>query len=182
MSPLTSTVNSVHYSTAALDSLFPECLDTMEFESWWTERSKVGTLVRRNMLILYFTSEKQFQVVMDDSKVPLTVRVANRYGEPISCYDLHVGAVLDILGRQTTLMAASLRTQQWLDEYTKKMWARKLSVEERVNKFRPVPLHAMEEGVYRKLVKKEPIVGGKINVRKIAEIVLALEAELAEYQ
>lgn len=157
-------------------------LDVMEFESWWTERGPSGTSVRRYMLILYFPAEAQFQVTVDDSKTPLSIKVVNRAGEPLHAYDLHVGAVIDVLGRPTTLMAASLRTVTWLEKHTRRLWKRKLLVEEKVNKFRPSPLHALDYGVYKRLRDPNAALGGMIPMRKILDVLHELEVELSQFQ
>lgn len=168
--------------TKSLDYLFPEMLDVMEFESSWSERGTNGKAIRRYMLVLYFPAERQFQVTMDDSKTPLSLKVINRYGEPLHAYDLYVGAVLDILGRPTTLQSASLRTIQWLEGNTRRLWGKKMSLEEKVNKFRPMPLHALNAGVFKRLKDANVAHGGTIPNRKIAEVVQQLEAELSTFQ
>jgi hypothetical protein len=164
--------------THYLARLFPEMPDVLEFESWWTERNDK----RRYMLLMFFPLENQFQVVLDDSKTPLSVKVADRHGETLRAWDLHVGAVVDILGRPTTLMSASLKTIQWLDNCVKRLWKRKRQLEERVNKFRPMPQHALTYGKYKRLDESTAGLGGTIPMRKIAEAVHDLEKELAMYQ
>jgi hypothetical protein len=162
--------------------MFPEMLDVMEFESWWTERSANGGTVRRYLLVIYFPAEMQFQVTVDDSKTPLSLKVVNRYGEPLHAYDLYVGAVIDVLGRPTTLMSASLRTISWLEKNTRRLWKRKLQLEEKVNKFRPMPLHALENGPFRRLKDPNVALGGTIPIRKVVEVVRSLEGELSQFQ
>jgi hypothetical protein len=171
-----------HSGSASYDGMFPDMLDVMEFESWWTERSPGGGTQRRYILILYFPSESQFQVTMDDSKTPLSLKVVNRYGEPLRAYDLYVGAVIDVLGRPTTLMSASLRTITWLEGHMKRLWKRKVALEEKVNKFRPTPLHALDNGIFRRLKESNPALGGTIPLRKILDVLRTLDDELSLYQ
>lgn len=173
---------SSHQSAPSYDAMFPDMLDVMEFESWWTERSPGGGTHRRYMLILYFPTEAQFQVTVDDSKTPLSLKVVNRHGEPLHAYDLYVGAVIDVLGRPTTLMSASLRTITWLENHMKRLWKRKMSLEEKVNKFRPKPLHSLDSGIFRRLKESNPALGGTIPLRKILDVLRSLEGELSEYQ
>ena len=79
----------------------------MRFTSWWNEDGK-----RTYMKIFFYTNEKVFKVQVD---CPMMVEIQNRYGVPLDCWDLHVGASLKILGRNVTLKKASGETQEWLD-------------------------------------------------------------------
>lgn len=170
------------HQPVSYDNMFSDMLDVMEFESWWTERGPSGASIRRYMLILFFPGEGQFQVTVDDSKTPLTVKVVTRYGEPLHAYDLHVGAVIDVLGRPTTLMSASLRVITWLERHTRRLWRRLQALEERVNKFRPMPLHALDFGIYRRLKDPNAALGGMVPMRKILDAIRSLESELATFQ
>jgi hypothetical protein len=166
--------------TAAIRTLFSEVPEVMEFESWWNERGGL----KRYMSIVFISAVGQFHVQCDDSKVPLTVVVHDRHGRPKQPWDLHVGATVDILGRTTTLMAASMRTIHWLDVQARRLWVLKEQLEKRANKFRPKSHTALDYGAYKTLANssKGTSVGGVVNVGKIAQVVNDLERELAQYQ
>jgi hypothetical protein len=172
-----SAADSPEPDVSAISNLMPEVPEKLEFESFWNERG-----IRRFMALEFHTSDASFHVLLDDGKVPLTIKVADRSGESLRAWDLHIGAVVDVLGRPTTLMAASLRTIQWLDRNTRRLWALKMGLEERVNKFRPMPQHMLSHGVYKKLNEPTYVPGGCVNLHSIARAVCKLSAELSMYQ
>ena len=49
----------------------------------------------------------------------------------MQAWDLHAGAVIDILGRPTTLMKATAATVEWLDCYARLFYNLKLKLEVR---------------------------------------------------
>jgi hypothetical protein len=165
---------------AAVTALFPETPEVLEFESSWTERNND----KRYMLILFFPQVNQFQILLDDSKVPLTISVENpRTGEPMKAWDLHVGAVIDVLGRSTTLMTCSMSTMIWLDDQARRLWKMKLALEQKLNKFRTKPKSDLSYGLFKKLDSASTsALGGIINVGSIARVVVQLEEELSRYQ
>ena len=102
-------------------------VDRLEFESWWIERN-----IRRKMIVLYYTDKEMFEIIVDDSIVPLSVLVVNRNDQPLQVWDLHVGAVVDILGKPTSLMKASVNTVNWLDKQALKLYKKKVKLEVRI--------------------------------------------------
>ena len=165
---------------AAVRSLFPDVPEALEFESWWNERG-----MKRYMSIVFIPAVGQFHVQVDDSKVPLTVAISDRRGRPLQAWDLHIGATIDILGRSTTLMAASMRTVQWIDGNARRLWKIKEALERRVDKFRPKSHAALDYGMFKPLARAKggpATLGGNIHVGKIAQTVNDLETELAQFQ
>lgn len=59
--------------------------------------------------------------------------------EGLAFWDLHVGRVLNIMGRETTCMQASLETQRWLDIETKRLTKIRAALTAEVKKY---DLHA----------------------------------------
>jgi hypothetical protein len=183
---------------AAIAELFPDIPPVLEFESWWNERPKghgnggtssepaVQPPHRRFMLIRFFPETGQVEVQTDDAVVPLTIVVQSKSGVPLRCWDLYVGATIDILGRCTTLHAASFRTMAWLDENCRRLWRIKERMEFRLNRFVSVPRIALDYGPYKKLV--QPSNGTKVQLGglacpgKIARAILEIQAGLAKYQ
>ena len=172
--------HAVTAESAAIMGLFPFIPEVMEFESSWNERNNE----KRYMLIHFFPLVNQFQVLVDDSKVPLTISVENpRTGESMKAWDLHVGAVIDVLGRPTTLMTASMKTMKWLDDSARRLWKMKVQLEHKLNKFRSKPRVDLSYGVFKRLESGSPAaLGGILNVGKIAKVVHELEEELSRYQ
>jgi hypothetical protein len=167
------------HDDAAVVSLFPTVPDVLEFESWWTERQE-----KRYMLVLFFPALDQVQVLVDDSKVPITITVNDRAGRPLKAWDFYVGATIDILGRSTTLMTATMRTVTWVDGNARRLWKVKEAVETKLNKFRVTPHTALDYGMFKVLTAKRGsgCLGGVVNIGKLARTVNALEAELSEFQ
>ena len=162
---------------ASLQGLFTPIPEVLEFESWWHERD-----LKRYMLILYFHSSGTFKVLVDDSKTPLTVHPMTRTSEPVRAWNLHVGGTVDILGRTTTLMSATMRTVSWLDENAKRLWKMKTTLEAELNKFRAQPKTALDFGSFKHMADNKVCYGGKIDIGRIADCVAALEMELSQYQ
>eukprot|EP01051_Picozoa_sp_SAG22_P017281 SAG22_NODE_2628_length_2360_cov_1.812030_5_plen_251_part_00 len=107
----------------------------LEFRSWWLEEgpstlahppgegsalkrlnAQTGHGTRHTMTIFFFVQEQLFQVHIDDTPEPFTVKISRPDGSNLEAWDLYVGARLDILGRPTTLMKASCQTYTWLDK------------------------------------------------------------------
>ena len=162
----------------AIQALIPDIPEVLEFESWWIGHD--GN--KRYMLILYFTALKQFQILADDSKVPLTIGVMDRTGESLRAWDLHVGATIDILGRPTTLMSCTLRTMRWLADNSRRLWKVKEALERRVNKFRAVPSVTLTAGMFKRMTTSTAALGGTVHLGRIATCVHSLELELRHYQ
>ena len=143
----------------------------------------VGLGVSRRFLnVTFFPQLSQVQVTTDDAKVPLTIRIFNRRGEPLQPWDFYVGAVIDILGRPTTLSSASATTQAWLDANARRLWRAKVQLEERLNKFRVRPRADLENGPFRKLQQPGTALGGSIALNQLATCLARLEEELRSYQ
>eukprot|EP00755_Sulcionema_specki_P023063 Sspe_Gene.77971::Locus_48754_Transcript_1_1_Confidence_1.000_Length_712::g.77971::m.77971 len=174
-------VDQVQSSTSDTEiaQLFNEIPQVMEFESWWTESGQ-----RRYMLILYYPPKEVFEVMVDDSIVPLKVAVFARNGKPLKAWDLHVGAVVDILGKPTTLMKAKYSTMQWLDTQAKRLWTKKVKLENQLSKFRILPKLTPLEGVTVKKLEGNcaGTIGGSVNLGKLALTVTYLQNELKVFK
>ena len=47
--------------------------------------------------------------------------VTAKNGLPVECWDLHIGAKLNLLGKSTTLLQGSMATVRWLDHHAKRL-------------------------------------------------------------
>ena len=171
-----SASSSVNYPVA---SLFTNVPDILEFESWWSEGGQ-----RRYMLILYYTAKEVFEVMVDDSTVPIKVAIYNRRNAPLQPWDLYVGVVLDILGKPTTLMKAKQSTMHWIDTEARRLWDRKTRLVATLEKFSTIPDLTSICGVtVRKLNgPKTTSLGGTIHLAKLATAVIYLQNELRLYR
>ena len=151
----------------------------MEFESWWSESGQ-----KRYMLILYYCSRDVFEVMVDDSTVPIKVAIFNRKNQPLKPWDLYVGAVLDMLGKPTTLMKAKQSTMEWIDSQAHRLWEKKKKLVSVLEKFATVPDLTPLSGVtVRKLdCAKSCALGGTVNLSKLATTVVYLQNEVKLYR
>ena len=141
----------------------------------------LGT-TRRFMSITYHPQSNQFHILTDDGKVPLVIAVRDRYDEPLQPWHLHIGAVIDVLGRPTTLMSASGTTLLWLNNNAKRLWQMKMTLEKRVNQFRGRPRVDLDAGVFKPLWESNPALGGKVPLYKIANTIASLDIELQAFR
>lgn len=81
------------------------------------------------MQICFFSESCVFEVKIDDSIVPLNIAVFDKEGRSLEAWDLFVGAVIDVLGKPTTLRKATLPTIDWLDKQARKIFREKLRLE-----------------------------------------------------
>eukprot|EP01062_Namystynia_karyoxenos_P062886 TRINITY_DN55743_c0_g1_i1.p1 TRINITY_DN55743_c0_g1~~TRINITY_DN55743_c0_g1_i1.p1 ORF type:complete len:197 (+),score=56.67 TRINITY_DN55743_c0_g1_i1:92-682(+) len=164
---------------SGIAKLLPQVPEVMEFESWWTEQGQ-----RRYMLLLYHSEKEMFEVLVDDSVVPLKVQVYNRANQPLKAWDLYVGCQISILGKPTTLMKAKHATMAWIDTSARRLWQRKTKLEQQLDKYRIVPDLTPLEGVtVRRLAEsKSGSLGGTVNLAKLATCVLYLQNELRVYR
>jgi hypothetical protein len=141
---------------------------------------------RRFMLIRYFSETGQVEVQTDDAVVPLTIVVTTRSGAPLRPWDVYVGASIDILGRSTTLHAASFKTMHWLDDNCRRLWRLKEKMEQRLNRFVSVPRISLDYGPYKQLVQPSSgtkvQLGGKACPGVIARRILEIQDQLSQYQ
>ena len=99
----------------------PENIRTLEFKSWWTEDhesadltfrdncSQIGGGLRKRYMTLKFDrANLTFDLEMgdDDQEVKLVglKNITAKNGAPLDCWDLHVGAKLDIMGKTVLLI------------------------------------------------------------------------------
>jgi hypothetical protein len=172
--------------------------EVLEFKSWWLEEGPStlahppgqGTSLRRlnaqrghgtrhTMTVYYFVEEQLFQVHIDDTPDPFTVRIARPDGSSLEAWDLYVGARLDILGRPTTLMKASCETYTWLDKQAQLMLKQIKRLEEDLAKFQPLSLTVTDHS--STLLPHRPQ-GGKVCLRRLVQEIENLDAALEVYR
>lgn len=95
----------------------------LEFRAWFNESSTTrSTIIRREVKVEYDARECQFTISIQGCdhiyKVNQILDRTNRQ-HALNHLDLHVGAVIDILGKSTTLKQANLVTSQWIENEAK---------------------------------------------------------------
>ena len=167
----------------AISSLLDDVPEVLEFESWWCEHGQKGGQ-KRYLSLSFSANLGHVEVLVDDAKAPISIHVLRPggSGSVIRAWDLYIGATIDILGRPTTLMAASRRTLSWLDSNAISLWKRKKMLELRLNKFRDRTHQDLEKGLFKRLNENNASPGGCISLRRVAELVIGLQKELAILQ
>ena len=124
------------------------------FRSWWHEGAEdpddksngesVGGRVKKQLLTILFNLEaRTFEIQLEnDRSVGLQglSSLTARGGEPVECWDLHVGAKLNMLGKPTTLMWADQETMRWIDYHSRRLRRVKKALETHLRKYQTRPL------------------------------------------
>ena len=169
------------------------------FFSWWNEEMHIpdeltpsgfGMGVRRQMELRFLTREGVFQLVTDDSRVPISFRVEHANGKPLQATELHVGARIDVLGRATTLQRGSAKTSNWIDSEAKRLLRRREALCDELAKFCDVQKALSKRGIGRLYLKhaskpeeKVPTpLGGEINLSRLHAEIHVLEALLKHHK
>ena len=94
-----------------------------------------------------------------------------------------MGAVIDVLGKPTTLMKATLATTQWLDNNAKRLWKRKVWLEQQLQKFTKLPDTGHLEGnIPAKVAAAGLDLGGTIPLVRLARTVVFLTEHLRAFR
>jgi len=112
-------------------------IDVMEFKSWWSE-SKPGFdkgSERRYVEIRFIIDTGNFQILLDKSDKMYTLSHIQGLHGPLQCWDLHVGARINVLGRSTTLMQTSGSTLEWLEKHGNRLSKIKSKLEKEISKY-----------------------------------------------
>jgi hypothetical protein len=107
----------------------------LRFRSWWTETHSFSGS----------TAHKEIELIVDTLSNTLAIKTLTKGAPPVeySCdnvdgltyNDFHCGRVVNIMGRETTCMQASLETQRWYDIEFKKLSKIKSALEGEVKKY-----------------------------------------------
>ena len=92
----------------------------LRFKSWWNEGGVRGSS-RIYMDLDFHIVTGNLQVSVSNSDRVYTMSHVNvaKNGRVAECWDMYIGAALDVLGRKTTLMSANLATTEWLKQHEK---------------------------------------------------------------
>lgn len=88
-------------------------LGMMRFTSWWTEK-KGHSDRKRFIYVNYLLETEEFEVRLDDDDNTYRIKTLRGKAGPITCWDLHVGATIEVFGKSVTLRQCDNDTRQWL--------------------------------------------------------------------
>jgi hypothetical protein len=116
----------------------------LTFNAWFKEGSHGGrgSLIRRDLTLRYNTETGGFKICVQGSDSDFSVPHLCGYktGHPVDCYDLHTGAVLDCLGKPTTLMqAGNLATSSWVQGEAEHLTSLTRSISSELRKYGLTP-------------------------------------------
>ena len=155
----------------------------LQFRAWFQECSSIRTsLIRRELTITYVVAEGTFHVKISGTDKEYTVsHIMGKLQTPLTHLDLHTGAVIDVLGKATTLMQADLVTSEWIDGETKRLTSLAEKVSAEMRKYGLNPPGSSTSGLPSSAVAfrtyKNPAHG---DIRQLMRELEALYAQLQE--
>lgn len=85
-------------------------IKSLQFTSWWVENGE-----KNNIIIIYRLDGQPHEIIIKDTKyyVKELYSADKRNTAQLACWDLYVGAAIDIFGKATVLKQADLKTSEW---------------------------------------------------------------------
>lgn len=160
----------------------------LTFKSWWQEDKEEadrgnnmvagGGLKKRYLTLKFDIFEQTFQVDMNNEEAISLYNLSSltAKGDPIECWDLHVGAKMNLLGKQTTLMQADLPTTNWLEYHRNRLQTVKDGLEKALRKY------DMRHLTTAVTFQKGSSVKGGTSLRALMEQIEKLREMLAKYR
>eukprot|EP00854_Cymbomonas_tetramitiformis_P016256 gene16256-19291_t len=160
----------------------------LTFKSWWQEDKEEadrgnnmvagGGLKKRYLTLKFDVFEQTFQVDMNNEEAISLYNLSSltAKGDPIECWDLHVGAKMNLLGKQTTLMQADLPTTNWLEYHRNRLQTVKDGLEKALRKY------DMRHLTTAVTFQKGSSVKGGTSLRALMEQIDKLREMLAKYR
>jgi len=127
-------------------------LKTLTFKSWWFEdreepslgsgTSVGGGLKKRYVTLTFDLHSKIFSIALEDGSssgpVKFAITACNSVNEDggLECWDLHVGARVQLLGKPTTLMQSNGATTEWLEHHASQLRKLKNGLEKQLEKYK----------------------------------------------
>uniref|UniRef100_A0A061RJX4 Uncharacterized protein n=1 Tax=Tetraselmis sp. GSL018 TaxID=582737 RepID=A0A061RJX4_9CHLO len=168
----------------------PPMPEVLVFHGWFRE----GHCSARNSFVhirfSFETGTQKASLTVDGARMVIDPTVGSR---PATAWDLHVGAIVVVLGRRLELRKAELSTQLWLDGQARQMLADKRVVEDELRKFCHVgfkkdhenvtmPCHKPHEVPRVKELNPYEASGGRVNLRRLAAELDELLLRLRRYR
>ena len=87
----------------------------LQFTSWWTENGEKNTIT-----VVFRLDGQPHEIIIKDTKyyVKELYSADKRNTQQLACWDLYVGASVDIFGKATVLKQADLKTSEWNKFYS----------------------------------------------------------------
>ena len=127
------------------------------------------------MNLTFDISARTFDVTLDDGSLKLQQLVSETDGGrlPVECWDLYLGARVNLLGKPTTLMQANGSTVSWLSFYADQLRKLKTETEKCIIKYSarglPVAL-TFEKGFRMGTMRVNRITPGGTSLRSMIEL------------
>ena len=170
-----------HANTADL----VQSVKLLSFKSWWYEDSEEPTLgngssagsglKKRYVTLKYDLVAKTFRIILEENVAIDVSDVQSKRKLPIECWDLYIGATLDILGKNTTLQQGSFDTIQWLDYKAARLLALKKDLLQVLQKYRTASVPA----AWSFALNNKP---GCCSLRHLMYQIEQLKAELSKFR
>ena len=162
-----------------------QSVNVLKFKSWWNEdreeptlgngSSAGGGLKKRYVTLEYDLVEKTFRIILEENVAIDVSDVQSKRKLPIECWDLYIGATLDILGKNTTLQQGTFETIQWLDYKAAALLAVKKDLLQVLQKYRTASVPA----AWSFALNNKP---GCCSLRHLMYQIEQLKAELAKFR
>ncbi len=164
---------------------FVDDIKVLSFKSWWYEDSEEpslgngssagGGLKKRYVTLEYDLSTKNFRIILEENVAVDLSDVQSKRKKPIECWDLYIGATLDILGKNTTLQQGTFETIQWLNHKAARLLAVKKELLQVLQKYRTASVPA----AWSFALNNKP---GCCSLRHLMYQIEQLKAELSKFR
>ena len=127
-------------------------LRVLTFKSWWfedreepslgSETSVGGGLKKRYVTLTFDLHSNMFSIALEDGvssgAVKFSIPACTSTGQEggLECWDLHVGARVQLLGKPTTLMQSNGATTEWLEHHASQLRKLKNGLEKQLEKYK----------------------------------------------
>jgi len=146
----------------------PHVPELLAFKSWYNERGE------KHYMDIIFKPQEGFHIIVQKDIAFDLPEVLGPGGKPLECWDLYVGAKLNVLGKPTILKQADCQTGEWIEKHAKRLKKERDELEGRLRKFsmvaeRPRPMNSTSKAK------------GSVNLRAIMEEIGRVRKKLCEY-
>ncbi len=176
------------YDVDVSDKTQKEIVDdvkVLSFKSWWYEdkeeatlgngSSAGGGLKKRYVTLEYDLRSKNFRVILEENVAIDLKDMQTKQKTPMECWDLYIGAMLHVLGKNTTLQQGTLETILWLDFHAAQLLRVKADLERTLQKYQTTSINAALSFTLR----NKP---GCCNLRQLMYQIEQLKSELSKYR
>lgn len=130
---------------------------------------------KRYTTLEYDLFSKNFRVILEENVAIDLADMQSHREVKVECWDLYIGANINILGKRTTLQQGSLETIQWLDFYAAQLMKLKDDLEKTLHKYTMESFPAS----WCFTLRSKP---GCCNLRHLMYQIEQLKAELSKYR